>query len=59
MSADSLRQLDKTHLWHPFTQMRDWCAPEHDPLVIVEGRGSTLIDSEGREYLDGNSSIWT
>ena len=39
--------------------MRDWCAPEHDPLVIVEGRGSTLIDSEGREYLDGNSSIWT
>ena len=59
MSADILRQIDKMHLWHPFTQMRDWCAPEHDPLVIVEGRGSTLIDSEGREYLDGNSSIWT
>ena len=50
---------DKRHLWHPFTQMRDWCAPEHEPLVIVEGRGSTLIDSHGREYLDGNSSIWT
>jgi adenosylmethionine-8-amino-7-oxononanoate aminotransferase len=59
MSADRLRQADKRHIWHPFTQMRDWCAPGHDPLVLVEGRGSTLIDAEGREYLDGNSSIWT
>ena len=59
MSVDSLRQADKRHVWHPFTQMRDWCAPGHDPLVLVEGRGSTLIDAEGREYLDGNSSIWT
>lgn len=59
MSAEVLRQIDKTHIWHPFTQMRDWCAAEHDPLIIVEGRGSALVDSEGREYLDGNSSIWT
>jgi adenosylmethionine-8-amino-7-oxononanoate aminotransferase len=59
MSADELRQADKRHIWHPFTQMRDWCAPGHDPLVLLEGRGSILIDTEGREYLDGNSSIWT
>jgi adenosylmethionine-8-amino-7-oxononanoate aminotransferase len=59
MSADQLRQADKRHLWHPFTQMRDWCAPEHDPLIIAEGRGSWLMDSDGRRYLDGNSSIWT
>ena len=39
--------------------MRDWCDPGYDPLVISEGRGSVLIDSEGREYLDGNGSIWT
>ncbi len=52
-------ELDKAHNWHPFTQMRDWCAPEHDPLVIVAGEGSLLRDSLGREYLDGNSSIWT
>ncbi len=59
MSVDRLRQADKKHLWHPFTQMRDWCAPGHDPLVLVEGRGSILIDADGREFLDGNSSIWT
>ena len=50
---------DKRHCWHPFTQMREWCAPEHNPLVLVEGEGALLRDSEGREYIDGNSSIWT
>jgi len=51
--------LDKRHLWHPFTPMRDWMAPEHEPLVLVSGQGAMLRDSEGREYIDGNSSIWT
>jgi adenosylmethionine-8-amino-7-oxononanoate aminotransferase len=50
---------DKKHSWHPFTQMRDWCAPEHEPLVLVGGEGALLRDTEGREYIDGNSSIWT
>lgn len=50
---------DRAHQWHPFTQMRDWCAPGHEPPVIVSARGATLRDSRGHEYLDGNSSIWT
>ncbi len=50
---------DRAHAWHPFTQHRDWAAPEHAPLVLVEGEGALLRDSEGREYIDGNSSIWT
>lgn len=54
-----LRQLDKTHLWHPFTQMKDWCASEEDPIIIASGRGAFLTDTEGNTYLDGNSSIWT
>ena len=55
----SLIQLDKAHVWHPFTQMRDWIAPDHQPLVLVAGHGAWLEDSLGRRYLDGNSSIWT
>jgi len=50
---------DKAHSWHPFTPMADWCAPEHEPLALVSGEGALLRDSAGREYLDGNSSIWT
>ncbi len=52
-------EADRRHQWHPFTQMQDWCALDHEPLVIVSGQGATLRDSRGREYLDGNSSIWT
>ncbi len=58
-NTEALVRADKAHAWHPFTQMRDWCANSHEPLVLVEGRGAVLRDSRGREYLDGNSSIWT
>ena len=50
---------DRAHAWHPFTPMADWCAPDHEPLVLVSGEGAVLRDSEGRQYIDGNSSIWT
>ena len=56
-STEQLRQWDKRHVWHPFTQMQDW---EHeDQIVIVGGEGSWLIDSAGNRYLDGVASMWT
>lgn len=58
-NTESLIAADKSFCWHPFTQMKAWCADGHDPLVLVEGEGAILRDSTGREYLDGNSSIWT
>lgn len=50
---------DQRCLWHPFTPMSAWGAGDHEPLVIVSGEGATLRDARGREYFDGNSSIWT
>ncbi|HEX4666003.1 MAG TPA: adenosylmethionine--8-amino-7-oxononanoate transaminase [Chthoniobacterales bacterium] len=50
---------DKRYVWHPFTSMAEWCAPEHEPIVLVSGEGAIVRDSRGREYIDGNSSIWT
>lgn len=52
-----LAKLDHAHLWHPFTQMRDWL--KREPILITSGKGAVLRDVHGREYLDGNSSIWT
>ena len=52
-------EADQAHCWHPFTRQAEWCARGHEPLVLVRGEGSWLWDSEGRRYLDGNSSIWT
>ena len=62
MAPDDLARLtawDKSHAWHPFTQMQDWTAPEHQPLFITHGEGAWLVDHAGRRYLDGNSTIWT
>src|ERR1019366_7832598 len=53
---NSWKQWDHAYLWHPFTQMRDWLA--EDPIVIERAEGNYLIDSEGRRYFDGVSSLW-
>jgi len=55
----ALVAADKRHVWHPFTQMKAWCADGHEPLVLVDGEGAILRDAAGREYIDGNASIWT
>ena len=55
----SLAAADKQFVWHPFTSLADWCQPGHEPIILVGGEGATLRDSRGREYIDGNSSIWT
>jgi adenosylmethionine-8-amino-7-oxononanoate aminotransferase len=55
MPADPV-QLDRDHLWHPFTQQQDWI--EEEPLMIERAEGSWLIDAEGRRYIDGVSSLW-
>jgi adenosylmethionine-8-amino-7-oxononanoate aminotransferase len=49
-------QLDRDHLWHPFTQQQSWV--EEEPLMIERAEGAELIDSEGNRYLDGVSSLW-
>lgn len=36
--------------------MQEW--QQEDPLIIERGKGSYLIDTEGKRYLDGTSSIW-
>ncbi len=59
ISPQALLAAERRHSWHPFTQMQEWCAPGHEPIILTEGEGALLRDIHGREYLDGNSSIWT
>jgi adenosylmethionine-8-amino-7-oxononanoate aminotransferase len=50
----NLADKDKRYVWHPFTQMNEWT----EPLVIAAAEGNELIDTEGRRYIDGVSSLW-
>lgn len=56
MDLKTMIRLDRKYVWHPFTQMRDWQTDE--VVVIEEGQGCYLIDSKGKRYLDGVSSLW-
>lgn len=52
-SREDLERWDRQHVWHAFTQMA-----EYEPLLIERGAGCKLFDIDGREYLDGVSSLW-
>ena len=48
-----VERLDRTAVWHGFTQMADY-----QPLVVERAEGSWLVDCHGRRLLDSNSSLW-
>lgn len=52
----TIEDIDKECFFHPFTNLR-----EHEasgPLTIVSGHGSTIIDTQGRSYLDAMAGLW-
>ena len=53
---ESPGHLDQRHLWHPFTQQQGWS--EEQPVVIERAEGTDLVDTDGRRYIDGVSSLW-
>jgi adenosylmethionine-8-amino-7-oxononanoate aminotransferase len=52
-SRDEFFQWDREVVWHAFTQMA-----EYKPLIIERAIGCTLVDIDGRAYLDASSSMW-
>lgn len=53
LSNDALERLDRTAIWHAFSQMESY-----DGLIIQSAEGSWLEDIHGRRFLDGASSLW-
>jgi adenosylmethionine-8-amino-7-oxononanoate aminotransferase len=56
MTARELQALDRSVLWHPFTQQAGW--HDEDFPVIDCADHTTLYDTEGNAYIDGVSSLW-
>ncbi len=53
---EALVEADRAHLWHPFTQQRDWAG--EPPVIVERAEGTDLIDTQGNRYIDGVSSLW-
>ena len=45
---------DQDHLIHPLHHPSDHL----EPMVYVRGRGATITDIQGREYIDGLAGLW-
>jgi adenosylmethionine---8-amino-7-oxononanoate aminotransferase len=59
MTPEQIADLDARYLWHPFTPMQLWLAEGDQPGRFVESaEGFELIDTHGRRFIDGFSSLW-
>src|SRR4051812_17168972 len=55
-SYNDLLGTSEQYLWNPFTQMEGFW--DQQPPIIERAQGIKLIDVDGHEYFDGNSSLW-
>jgi len=55
--ASRLYELDRTHWLHPQGDL-DAPAGTVPQMIVAGGRGATLTDVHGREYIDGMASLW-
>lgn len=56
MTTEELRALDRSAVWHPFTQQQGWAT--EDAPIIERAQGSWVYDTADNAYLDGTSSLW-
>jgi adenosylmethionine-8-amino-7-oxononanoate aminotransferase len=54
LGTAGLVRADREHLIHPLHHPAD----HQEPIIYVRGRGATVQDINGREYLDGLSGLW-
>ncbi|MCP4376486.1 MAG: aminotransferase class III-fold pyridoxal phosphate-dependent enzyme, partial [bacterium] len=59
MTPEQLATTDARYVWHPFTPMELWLAEGDQPgRFIASADGFELIDTHGRRFIDGFSSLW-
>ena len=54
--ANTLRQHDRSHHLHPFTDLRDYAA--HGGRIVTHAEHIYIHDAEGNRMLDGMSGLW-
>lgn len=52
--SSSIRENDRRHVWHPFTQ----AALAEPPIPVVRAAGALLHAEDGRTYIDAIASWW-
>ena len=53
LDASSLEKADRAHIIHPYLP-----SSYEERVIMVSGKGSTLTDVNGKEYLDATGGLW-
>ena len=56
MSVPTLSELDRAHVFHPYTSIA--AQQQRGPRLWAEGKGVWVLDADGREYLDAMAGLW-
>ena len=56
LSSQDYRKKDRDHIWHPLFQHQ--ALDQTNLKVVKEAHGTTVIDADGREYLDAYAGLW-
>lgn len=51
--AEVWERWDRQHVWHAFTQMRDYAG-----IIVDHAKGCWVTDIHGNQYLDASGAIW-
>lgn len=57
-NTDTLRQLDRASIVHPFTSLREFSSGEAALRIVTGGSGIRIRDSEGRELIDAFAGLY-
>jgi L-2,4-diaminobutyrate transaminase len=55
-ASQRLAELDKASVLHPVTSIRE--QQRSGPFVVRSGSGATVVDADGRRYLDAAAGLW-
>ena len=56
LASQDYREIDRDHVWHPIFQHQN--LEQVNLTVFEEAQGTTIIDTDGRQYLDAYSGLW-
>lgn len=54
--TERLIEQDLAHHFHPVTNL--YRHPQVGPIILVEGKGSRVKDTQGKWYIDGFAGLW-
>ena len=58
LNTEGLAEKDGRYVWHALSRLNPGSRQTSPPMMVAEGSGAWISDTEGNRYLDGMSGLW-